>query len=74
MSAPQPPFRYMVQATGHAEVWTHNREDLKLRQYGWRCHTNENAYEPDTLVGNWSEERADIRKLKVPESLPSQVN
>ncbi|KAK7106255.1 cilia- and flagella-associated protein 68-like [Littorina saxatilis] len=69
---PNPPFRCEVRANGAAEVWTHSNEEHKLRQFGWRCTNNENSYKTDTLIGNWTEERFDLEKIKKAECLPSQ--
>lgn len=70
-----PPFHYMLRASGQSEVWHDTSKDAKLRQYGWRCSTNENAYTTATLIGNWSEKRFDIRySTKVRRPLPSQVS
>lgn len=68
------PFYYMLRASGHGEVWRDFTEEAKFHQYGWRCSTNEEAYSPATLMGNWSEKRFDTggaRALRRP--LPSQV-
>ncbi|XP_048824454.1 UPF0686 protein C11orf1 homolog [Lagopus muta] len=56
-------------ATGHGEVWT---ETSKFSQFGWRCTTNENDYSHKVLMGNWNEERYDIRNITQPKPLPSQ--
>lgn len=69
---PNPPFCSMVRATGLAEVWAHSTDDSKFNQFGWRCTTNENGYKTDTLVGNWCEERFDLKHRRQPECLPSQ--
>uniref|UniRef100_A0A8D0GU38 Cilia and flagella associated protein 68 n=1 Tax=Sphenodon punctatus TaxID=8508 RepID=A0A8D0GU38_SPHPU len=44
----------------------------KFFQYGWRCITNEDSYSNKTLLGNWNQERYDIRKVLQPKPLPSQ--
>ncbi|KAK2148514.1 hypothetical protein LSH36_492g02002 [Paralvinella palmiformis] len=67
-----PPFCSMVRSSGLAEVWTHNHDDLKFRQFGWRCTNQENEFSKDTLVGNWNEERFDIEEQKKAKPLPSQ--
>ncbi|XP_072166335.1 cilia- and flagella-associated protein 68-like [Diadema setosum] len=67
-------FRSMVRASGLGEVWTHTTDLEKFRQYGWRTTTKEDCYTPNTLVGNWNEERFDIERLRVPKRLPSQYD
>uniref|UniRef100_A0A8C3FTS7 Cilia and flagella associated protein 68 n=1 Tax=Chrysemys picta bellii TaxID=8478 RepID=A0A8C3FTS7_CHRPI len=62
----------LIHATGHAEVWTDWNSTSKFSQYGWRCTTNEDAYSNKTLMGNWNQERYDIRKITQPKLLPSQ--
>lgn len=68
-----PAFRSDVRASGLAEVWTHTRDDLKFKQFGWRSTTKESSYSTSTLIGNWNEHRHDnaynVEKLK---PLPSQ--
>nr|KAF6437026.1 hypothetical protein HJG59_001659 [Molossus molossus] len=44
----------------------------KFFQYGWRCTTNENAYSNHTLMGNWNQERYDLKNIMQPKPLPSQ--
>ncbi|XP_064424760.1 UPF0686 protein C11orf1 homolog [Latimeria chalumnae] len=63
------PFRSMIRASGYAEVWN---ESNKFNQYGWKCATYEDQYSNDTLIGNWNEERFDIKKLVQRKPLPSQ--
>uniref|UniRef100_A0A3B1JQ92 Cilia and flagella associated protein 68 n=1 Tax=Astyanax mexicanus TaxID=7994 RepID=A0A3B1JQ92_ASTMX len=47
----------------------------KFKQYGWRSSTAEDAYSVSTLIGNWSERRADTRRAKeLRRPLPSQVS
>lgn len=66
------PFRSMITATGLAEVWTHSHDTDKLNQFGWRCTNKESSYGNSTLVGNWNEERFDVKRMKIPKRLPSQ--
>ncbi|XP_041947359.1 UPF0686 protein C11orf1 homolog isoform X1 [Alosa sapidissima] len=69
------PFHYMLRANGQSEVWHDSFKDAKLRQFGWRCSTSENAYTTNTLIGNWSEQRFDMRySTKVRRPLPSQFS
>ena len=56
------------------KVWVHEHEDLKLRQFGWRCTNSENNFSDVTLVGNYNEERFDINHAKKERVLPSAVN
>uniref|UniRef100_A0A2C9KYX5 Uncharacterized protein n=1 Tax=Biomphalaria glabrata TaxID=6526 RepID=A0A2C9KYX5_BIOGL len=68
-----PPFCSMMRgATGGAELWDHTDNELKMRQYGWRCTTNEDLYRTATLVGNYNEERFDLKEIKKNKPLPSQ--
>ncbi|XP_076969089.1 cilia- and flagella-associated protein 68 isoform X1 [Tamandua tetradactyla] len=62
----------LINADGHAEVWTDWNDMSKFFQYGWRCNTNENAYSNRTLIGNWNQERYDLRNIVQPKPLPSQ--
>uniref|UniRef100_A0A8C6A8K8 Cilia and flagella associated protein 68 n=1 Tax=Marmota marmota marmota TaxID=9994 RepID=A0A8C6A8K8_MARMA len=62
----------LINADGHGEVWTDWNDISEFFQYGWRCSTNENSYSNRTLVGNWNQERYDIRNIVQPKPLPSQ--
>ncbi|XP_067607093.1 cilia- and flagella-associated protein 68 isoform X1 [Pseudorca crassidens] len=62
----------LVNADGHAEVWTDWNDMSKFFQYGWRCTTNEDAYSNRTLMGNWNQERYDLKHIVQPKPLPSQ--
>ncbi|XP_011782113.1 PREDICTED: UPF0686 protein C11orf1 homolog isoform X3 [Colobus angolensis palliatus] len=62
----------IINADGHGEVWTDWNNMSKFFQYGWRCTTNENAYSNHTLMGNWNQERYDLRNIVQPKPLPSQ--
>ncbi|XP_017738723.1 PREDICTED: UPF0686 protein C11orf1 homolog isoform X4 [Rhinopithecus bieti] len=62
----------IINADGHGEVWTDWNNMSKFFQYGWRCTTNENAYSNRTLMGNWNQERYDLRNIVQPKPLPSQ--
>lgn len=68
-----PHYGSLINADGHAEVWTDWNDMSKFCQYGWRCTTNENAYSNHTLMGNWNQERYDLRNIVQPKPLPSQV-
>lgn len=66
-------FRSMVRgATGGGEVWSHTDENMKMRQFGWRCTNSESLYESGTLIGNWNESRFDLKEIKKNKPLPSQ--
>ncbi|XP_004406341.1 PREDICTED: UPF0686 protein C11orf1 homolog [Odobenus rosmarus divergens] len=67
-----PHYGSLINADGHAEVWTDWNDMSKFFQYGWRCTTNENAYSNCTLMGNWNQERYDLRNIVQPKPLPSQ--
>ncbi|CAL1543464.1 unnamed protein product [Lymnaea stagnalis] len=70
-----PAFRSIVRAaTGGAETWSHTDDSMKMRQYGWRCSTNEDLYSTRTLIGNYNEERFDLKEIKKNKPLPSQYN
>ena len=66
------PFCGFLAASGNGEVWDHSDEN-KFKQFGWRCTTNETEYSHDTLIGNWNEERYDIKSIAKRKPLPSQV-
>jgi hypothetical protein len=72
MASEEVAFRSMVRASGLGEVWQHTSDETKFKQYGWRTTTKEDCYSPQTLVGNWNEERFDIERIRVPKRLPSQ--
>ncbi|XP_058546263.1 cilia- and flagella-associated protein 68 isoform X3 [Neofelis nebulosa] len=67
-----PHYGSIINADGHAEVWTDWNSMSKFFQYGWRCTTNENTYSNRTLMGNWNQERYDLRNIVQPKPLPSQ--
>lgn len=67
-----PHYGSLINADGHAEVWTDWNDISKFFQYGWRCTTNENTYSNRTLIGNWNQERYDLRNIIQPKPLPSQ--
>ena len=68
-----PPFCATIRASGLGEVWTHDTDDFKFRQFGWRTTTLENEYSDNTLVGNWNEERYDIKNMKKAKPVLSPV-
>lgn len=51
-----------MRSSGLAEVWTHTHDNLKFKQFGWRCTTKENSYSDQTLVGNWNQQRFDTQR------------
>lgn len=67
-----PHYGSLINADGHAEVWTDWNDMSKFFQYGWRCNTNEDAYSNRTLMGNWNQERYDLKNIVQPKPLPSQ--
>ncbi|KAM4702981.1 cilia- and flagella-associated protein 68 [Rhinophrynus dorsalis] len=69
-----PPHGSVLQADGHGEVWSDSGLESKFKQYGWRCTTNEDSYSNKTLMGNWNQERFDLRKLEERKPLPSQYD
>ncbi|ERE77085.1 putative UPF0686 protein C11orf1 like protein [Cricetulus griseus] len=68
-----PHYGSLIYADGHGEVWTDWNNMSKFFQYGWRCTTNENSYSHSTLIGNWNQERYDLKNIVKPKPLPSQV-
>ncbi|XP_069470409.1 cilia- and flagella-associated protein 68 [Ambystoma mexicanum] len=69
---PIPDSGTALRANGQAEVWTDCIEKPKFIQYGWRCTTNEDSFSNKTLMGNWFEERFDVRKIRERKPLHSQ--
>ncbi|XP_076781274.1 cilia- and flagella-associated protein 68 isoform X1 [Arvicanthis niloticus] len=67
-----PHYGSLIYADGHGEMWTDWNDMSKFFQYGWRCTTNENSYSDRTLVGNWNQERYDLKNIVKPKPLPSQ--
>lgn len=68
------PFCQMVRASGLAEQWTHSHDSAKFDEFGWRCTTKESGYGIETLVGNYSEEKFDLKERLKCKPLPSQVS
>ncbi|BFZ14319.1 hypothetical protein BsWGS_17358 [Bradybaena similaris] len=67
-----PTFCSMIRsATGGSEAWSHVDENLKMFQYGWRTTNNEDTYNAGVLVGNYNEERFDLKEIKKKKPLPS---
>lgn len=66
------PFTNLA-ASGNGEIYDISDAN-KFLQFGWRCSTNESGYKTDTLIGNWNEERYDIRYLSKEKPIPSQVS
>ncbi|XP_054854399.1 uncharacterized protein CFAP68 isoform X2 [Eublepharis macularius] len=64
----------LLHADGHGEVWADWNSTSKFFQYGWRCTTNEDSFSNKTLLGNWNQERYDIRRVLQPKPLPSQFS
>ncbi|KAK7810810.1 hypothetical protein U0070_019975, partial [Myodes glareolus] len=67
-----PHYGSLIYADGHGEVWTDWNSMSKFFQYGWRCSTNENSYSNRTLIGNWNQERYDLKNIVKPKPLPSE--
>ncbi|CAD5111229.1 unnamed protein product [Dimorphilus gyrociliatus] len=51
--------------------WSVAYDGNNLNQPGWSCTTNEGLYRKGVLIGNWSEERADVDHVRIPKRLPS---
>ena len=70
----QPTFKGFLQASGHAKIWN-GTDDKKLQQLSWGTTTNEGCYSTNTaLIGNWNEDRFDIKEMAKSKTLPSQVS
>uniref|UniRef100_A0ACB8EY46 Uncharacterized protein n=1 Tax=Sphaerodactylus townsendi TaxID=933632 RepID=A0ACB8EY46_9SAUR len=69
-----PLYGSSLPADGHGEVWEDWNSSSKFFQYGWRCTTNEDSFSNKTLLGNWNQERYDIRRVLQPKPLPSQFS
>ncbi|XP_048199789.1 UPF0686 protein C11orf1 homolog isoform X2 [Perognathus longimembris pacificus] len=67
-----PHYGSLIYADGHGEIWTDWNNMSKFSQYGWRCTTNEDSYSNRTLIGNWNQERYDLKNIVQPKPLPSQ--
>ncbi|XP_029419264.1 UPF0686 protein C11orf1 homolog isoform X1 [Nannospalax galili] len=67
-----PHYGSLIYADGRGEVRTDWNNLSKFFQYGWRCTTNENSYSNCTLMGNWNQERYDLKNIVKPKPLPSQ--
>lgn len=67
-------FSEMMRGSGSCAPWTHSSEDSKFGQFGWRCTNSESLYKPNTLIGNWSEERFDIAERRKRKPLPPAVS
>ncbi|XP_003387083.1 PREDICTED: UPF0686 protein C11orf1 homolog [Amphimedon queenslandica] len=74
MAVEQPSFTGFLKASGQAEVWDDEFDMKKFQQFGWRTTTNESNYSTDTLVGNWNEEKFDVKSLSKAKPLPSQYD
>ena len=68
----KPKFTGFSQASGQATLLSEISPE-KLNTFGWKVTTNEESYSSDTLIGNWNEERFDVKNLKRNQPLPSQV-
>ena len=69
MSGNRPTFSGFLKASGKAEIWT-NTEGNNC-QPPWQLL---NTYTSDTLIGNWNEERFDVKELSQTKCLPSQYD
>ncbi|EDO40911.1 predicted protein, partial [Nematostella vectensis] len=68
------PFVSELRASGHGEVWDHT-DEKKFQQFGWRCTNTESSYLPnEILIGNWNEQRLDIKNLGQAKPIPSQYD
>jgi len=66
------PFTHLT-ASGNGEVYDQGNAN-KFQQFGWRCTTNETGFKSDTLIGNWNEERYDVRYLSKNKPINSQYS
>ena len=69
----RPNFSGFTQASGQLNLLSESPQE-KLNTFGWKVTTNEELYTSDTLIGNWNEERFDLKNLRRPKPLPSQVS
>ena len=69
----RPKFTGFTQASGQLSLLAETPQE-KLNTFGWKVTTNEELYTSDTLIGNWNEERFDVKNLRRPKPLPSQVS
>ena len=69
----KPTFKGFSEATGHTSLLSDSSEE-KLNTFGWKVTTNEESYSSDTLIGNWNEEKFDIKSMSRSKPLPSQVS
>ena len=44
------------------------------KEFGWRTRTTETGYGVKTLLGNWHEERRDVKELKRGKPIPSDFD
>ena len=56
-----------------SQVWTHEHDDNKFNEYGWRTGNNEENFNAGVLLGNWYEESRDISKAKLAQKVDSPV-
>jgi len=69
------PFYAQMNSTTLGEVWTHfGDSEQKFHEFGWRTKTRETGYGVKTLLGNWYEERQDVKELKKGRAIPSDYN
>ena len=61
-----------LSASSNGEIYDIS-DAKKFVEFGWRCSTNETGFKSETLIGNWNEERYDIKYLAKKKPLPSQV-
>ena len=69
----QPKFTGFTQASGDLSLLSKTPEE-KLNTFGWKVTTNEEQFSTKTLIGNWNEERFDVKELRRRKPLPSQVS
>ncbi len=68
----QPTFKGFLQASGHAKAWD-SKVEQKFQQLKWGTTTNEGCYSTNILIGNWNEDKFDIKEMAKSKQLPSQV-
>lgn len=67
------PFMSCVRATSQGEMWDHTDKN-KFNQFGWRSGKRDDVYRKGVLVGNWVEEKLDLRSIGERKCLPSRVS
>ncbi|XP_075460526.1 cilia- and flagella-associated protein 68 isoform X1 [Ascaphus truei] len=65
-------YSSLQQANRDKEILINFEPECKFKPYSWLCTTKEDSYSNKTLIGNWNQERFDLRTLQERKPLPSQ--